>query len=123
MCVKQNAMDFATKYPLAAKAVEESFYVDDCLTGADNVEMAIKLQQELQCLLSHGGFLLRKWNSSNLAVLQNIDPDIRDSEAIHHIHDGRESTKTLGLEWNTKSDEFCLTVNNVPPPDPCRVTK
>ena len=123
MCVKQNAMDFATKYPLAAKAVEESFYVDDCLTGADSVEMAIKLQQELQCLLSHGGFLLRKWNSSNLAVLQNIDPDIRDSEAIHHIHDGRESTKTLGLEWNTKSDEFCLTVNNVPPPDPCRVTK
>eukprot|EP00731_Ephydatia_muelleri_P001304 Em0001g1304a len=123
MCVKQNAMDFATKYPLAAKAVEESFYVDDCLTGADNVEMAIKLQQELQCLLSHGGFLLRKWNSSNLAVLQNIDPDIRDSEAIHHIHDGRESTKTLGLEWNTKSDEFCLTVNNVLPPNPCRVTK
>ena len=120
MCVKQNAMDFATKYPLAAKAVEESFYVDDCLTGADNVELAIKLQQELQCLLSHGGFLLRKWNSSNLAVLQNIDPDIRDSEAIHHIHDGRESTKTLGLEWNTKSDEFCLTVNNVPPG---RVTK
>ena len=34
-----------------------------------------------------------------------------------------KSTKTLGLEWNTKSDEFCLTVNKVPPPDPCRVTK
>lgn len=109
MCVKQNAMDFATKYPLAAKAVEESFYVNDCLTGADSVEMAMKLQQELQCLLSHGGFLLWKWNSSNLTVLQNIDSDIRDSEAIHHIHDGRESTKTLGLEWNTKLDEFCLT--------------
>ncbi len=31
MCVKQNAIDCAGKYPLAAKAVEESFYVDDGL--------------------------------------------------------------------------------------------
>lgn len=41
MSVKQNAMDFATKYPLAAEAVDESIYVDDCLTGADTLEGAV----------------------------------------------------------------------------------
>ena len=35
MCVKQSAIDFAHNYPNAMIIVEESFYVDDCLTGAD----------------------------------------------------------------------------------------
>ena len=34
MLVNQNALDHAHEYPLAVKAVEESFYVDDALTGA-----------------------------------------------------------------------------------------
>ena len=43
MAVKQNARDFALQYPLALKAVKESFYVDDGLTGADTIEGAIEL--------------------------------------------------------------------------------
>ena len=43
MLIKQNALDFAHEFPLAAKSVDESFYVDDCLTGADTVEEAIEL--------------------------------------------------------------------------------
>ena len=34
MSVKHNALEF----PKAANVVETSFYVDDCLTGADSVE-------------------------------------------------------------------------------------
>ena len=34
MCVKQNALNLAHEYPLAAKAVKESFYVDDGFTIA-----------------------------------------------------------------------------------------
>ena len=32
MCVKQNALDLSLEFPLAARAVEDSFYVDDGLT-------------------------------------------------------------------------------------------
>ena len=45
MAVKQNAFDLVLQYPLAATAVEQSFYVDDVLTGADSVEEAINVQQ------------------------------------------------------------------------------
>ncbi len=41
--VKRNARDHAMEYPLASKVVEESFYVDDGLTGADSVKEAVKL--------------------------------------------------------------------------------
>ena len=77
MCVKQNASDFAHKYPIAAKVVDESFYVDDCLTGVNSVEAGIELQSQLQNLFSEADFLLRKWNSSNPTVLQAIPPQGR----------------------------------------------
>ena len=54
MCVKQNALDHAHQYPLAVRAVEESFYVDDALTGADSQEEAIQLQKQLQDLFTCG---------------------------------------------------------------------
>ena len=41
MSLKQNALDFAIDYPQAAKVVEDSFYVDDGLTGADSIQDAI----------------------------------------------------------------------------------
>lgn len=44
MALKQNALDHAIDYPLAAEAVHTSFYVDDGLTGADTVERAVELQ-------------------------------------------------------------------------------
>ena len=45
MAVKQNAIDYAMQYPLAAKKVNTSFYVDDGLTGANSIQEAIELQQ------------------------------------------------------------------------------
>ena len=47
MAIKQNAIDLVHKYPKASRMVEESFYVDDFLTGADNVEDAIRLHHQL----------------------------------------------------------------------------
>lgn len=45
MAVKQNAADFSLEFPAAVKAVDESFYVDDDLSGA--VDEAITLQRRL----------------------------------------------------------------------------
>ena len=115
MSVKQNAVDFGTEYPLAAKAVDESFYVDDCLSGSDTIEEAIKLRQQLQDLFSRAGFLLRKWHSSELAVLKHIPPDLKDPQLMQPIPNPGEYTKTLGIEWNASMDHFRLTVAKLPP--------
>ena len=114
MSVKQNALDFALEFPQAVSAVEKSFYVDDGLTGADSVDEAIQLQKQLQELFSRGGFLLRKWNSSEAVVLQHIAPDLRDSQSLHAIPDPDEYTKTLGIQWNSGLNHFRLTVAEFP---------
>ena len=115
MAVKRNALDFALQYPLAAKIVDDSFYVDDALTGADSVEQALEAQSQLQGLFSQAGFVLRKWNSSEPSVLQRIPPDLLDSNSTYVISDTEEYTKTLGLEWNPNLDYFRLTVADLPP--------
>ena len=66
--VKQNAIDHAVKFPLAAAAVHDSFYVDDGLTGADSLEGAVILQGQLQGLFARGVLLLQKWRSSDPAT-------------------------------------------------------
>lgn len=70
MAVKQNAIDFAAEFLIAAKGVDASFYVDDCLTGADSIPEAIALYNQLHTSFSKSGFLLRKWNSNNLEVIK-----------------------------------------------------
>ena len=115
MAVKQNARDLSAQYPLAAQAVGRSFYVDDCLTGADTIQDATQLQDQLQKLFHRGGLLLRKWNSSDPAALQHLTPDLKDSKAIHLLEDtATEYTKTLGVEWNSNLDQFRLAVAKSP---------
>ena len=92
--VKRNAIDHATEFPQAANVVNTSFYVDDCLTG--------RLKKQLSSndnYMVKGEFLLRKWNSNNTTVLQNISSELRDSQ---------QYTKTLGIEWSAKKDHFRL---------------
>ena len=55
MAVKQNALDFATEFPNAVKVIDQSFYVDDCLAGADSISEAIDLQAQQHSLFSKGG--------------------------------------------------------------------
>ena len=63
MSVRQNAIQLAMKLPEVIKVVKSSFYVDDGLTGADTIDDAVSLQQQLQSAFERGGFLLRKWLS------------------------------------------------------------
>ena len=48
---------------ITAQVIRNDFYVDDALTGADTVEEAVVLQDNLISTLKKGGFDLRKWSS------------------------------------------------------------
>ena len=85
-------------YPLAAKAVEDSFYVDNGLISADSIEEAVNLHVELKTLFGKGGFLLHNWNSSKLAVIQCIDPKLLDQQSVRTISEPDTYTKTLEVE-------------------------
>ena len=115
MAVKQNAIDYATEYPLAASAVHTSFYVDDGLCGADSPQKAIELRVQLQELFSRGGFLLRKWRSSEPTVLQHVPPHLLDHQQSQAIPEPDGFSKALGIEWSPSLDCFRLTIAKFSP--------
>ena len=49
--LQQTAHDFGDSYPIAKSHVMSSFYVDDCLSGADSPQEAIELYSQLRQLL------------------------------------------------------------------------
>ena len=112
MSIKQNAIDFCEQYPLAASTVERSFYVDDCLTGADSVEEAITLQRQLQELFLKGGFLPRKWTASNPSALSHLPDELMATQSLCPLAVDTY-IKTLGIEWNSVMDHFRLTVSEL----------
>jgi len=97
MCIKQNAQDLALEYPQAAKAVEDGFYVDDCLTGADTLQDAIELRRQLQELFIRGGFTLCKWHSSEPSFLKDLPDHIKDPHSMLISLDTDTNIKTLGI--------------------------
>ena len=68
-------------FPLAAKAVKDSFFVDVGLTGTDSIDEAIELYHQLLGLFGKGGFLLRKWSSSEFEVIPTHRPRASRTEA------------------------------------------
>ena len=118
MAIHANAMEHAAQYPLASKAVTESFYVDDGLIGAEDIEQAVLLRTQLQELFNRGGFTLRKWSSSEAAVLSTIPSDLQEPSKILTISESTPTyTKTLGIKWDVSTDLFQIDVGQSPVSD------
>lgn len=110
----------ATCYPASSKILQRDFYVDDLITGADDIEQALQIQSELISILASAGFHLRKWCSNDPRLLQNV-PDT-DKEIQWSPKSSVESVKTLGVIWSPKNDCFSLKVLDFSSKD-TRITK
>ncbi|XP_055928190.1 uncharacterized protein LOC129959396 [Argiope bruennichi] len=99
--LKQICCDEQDNYPLAAAAGKD-FYVDDILSGTEDLSSAIELQNQLIHLLKSAGMELHKWSSNNPVLLQKVPTSDRE-----YNFDNPNST-TLGLQFNPENDKFSL---------------
>ncbi|XP_045501444.1 uncharacterized protein LOC123698739 [Colias croceus] len=103
--LKQLATDEGHHFPEAARILNEDFYVDDCMSGGDDLEQCIQLRKDLTELLRRGGFDLKKWSSNSAEFLQSLEPNDRSTKAHLDIKlDG--IVKALGVQWNLGTDRF-----------------
>ena len=106
---------------------KKSLYVDDLLTGADNVQEGFELYQDSKELMAKGAFNLRKSNSNSNELLQLINnkeesvAQTKTETSNSVVEEEDESfikstvgptrtagtlVKTLGVCWNTETDEI-----------------
>jgi len=88
--------------------------VDDALCGANTIEDALRLQQELIVLLGRGGFHLRKFCASHPIIVEAVPPDCREMEVPIEL-DNNEGIKTLSLLWHPFSDQFLISKGTCAP--------
>ena len=109
-------MDNAAKFPEAATAVKQNFYMDDYLESRPTLEGIESLAKDLIQLLSSGGFKLTKWisNAPLLADRLNIFADLHHnrqtqlslSSSIEDIDKTRRNTMSSPRQRTSKSTQL-----------------
>ena len=115
----QVAEDHKSEFPEAAQVVQQSFYVDDCLIGANSLPEAKQLRSDLNSLLSLACFTLRKWRSNSSQLLEDLPPELKEVDHSELTISPSECPKTLGLHWKTSTDmlHVCtLTLDDIEVP-------
>lgn len=92
--LQQAALDLQQQHPEAAEIIRD-FYVDDLLTGSDDIDQLARINGELIAILKSAGFELHKWKSNHPTLMNTSDN--RDDPTVL-LGDG---TKILGHRWDT----------------------
>lgn len=85
-------------------AIINDFYVDDYLSGSNDLESAKKLRDNLIKKLGDAGFQLRKWSSNSSELINDLPESKRESMSLYL---GKKDTiKTLDVLWMPSDDTF-----------------
>lgn len=109
--LRQLAMDEKPNFPEASERALTDFYVDDLLSGANSIEEAKHLVNQMNELLLSGGFSLRKWCSNAPEVISHLPTDLKSTSDSVHIQEDN-SIKILGLKWNAVEDTFKINIQD-----------
>ncbi|GFW93848.1 uncharacterized protein TNCV_4221291 [Trichonephila clavipes] len=104
-CIKQIALDI--KYhPNLSRTLQKDIYMADLLLGSDTPNNAISICKDIAHVLSTHGFHLRKWNSNSTEFLAQFLEHSSHDTRVEFSKDSNESSKVLGLVWNSSNDTF-----------------
>lgn len=109
--LQQCAHDHEKDFPLSSENAMKFFYMDDYLGGGDTIEEVQKIKNELENLLSKGGFELSKWcsNKWNILTDENAKQDLNDGIPL----DDYEMKSILGLHWLPLEDAFHFKIEPI----------
>ncbi|XP_061729961.1 uncharacterized protein LOC133534733 [Cydia pomonella] len=120
-CLHQLANDEENRYPRASALLRNNSYVDDLNGGADTLEEAMSLRNELVSLMNTAGYGLRKWASNDVRLLDGLPVDhLETPHSFDPDMDGSSFIKVLGIQWDPKYDVFTYRLSL---PDPGVITR
>lgn len=106
----QLAHECQSSMPNIARIIQNDFYVDDLLTGANTIEDLSLICTQIFEVLKGGRFILRKWISNDPGVLETVTYS-QDSDLVRQLAT-HESNKTLGLFWAHQDDTLLYQIND-----------
>lgn len=108
--IKQLIDDEGRDLPLASKVLSSDLYIDDIVTGFNDIDTAFRAKTEIITLLKRGNFDLRKWASNAPKLLADLPPNHCLISPVTLDAKDNPTLKVLGLKWDPHSDNFFFTV-------------
>ena len=106
--LKRVAIDNEDEFPIAAKTIQNNFYMDDFIKSVETPEEAIEVFEQLQPLLSKHGFELKKWITNSDTVTNAIPVDLRSisNQKQVEIEPSKEGSSVLELQLTIIDDNL-----------------
>lgn len=104
----QLSRDAEESHPLASNVLREDIYMDDVVTGAETLDNAKLIINELIKVTKKGGMNLRQRSSNEPELIETLTEKSNNSFLCLNLN---ETTKTLCVHWNPRSDSFTFLVN------------
>ena len=110
--IKQHLIGWNQKRADSVAEISRSLYVDDLISGANNVSKAQTLKTNATEIFADAGFPLHKWHS-NAAELEDVDSRSESNEettyAKEQLGSAAGECKLLGLSWNKRDDTISVS--------------
>ena len=91
---------FKDQFPEVNQIIQNDIYVDDCITGEDNINLAHQRADELERVITHGDFHLKGVTFSGSDPPENLTED-------------GTSIMVGGMIWHPKSDELSINIGEL----------
>ena len=98
--LRMTAEILKDQYPVVNEIIRNDVYVDDCLSGDKSEEDAYVTADDIESVISRGGFSLKG------VTFSNKDPP-------SHLSKDGKSISVAGMKWHPKDDEISLDVSEL----------
>ncbi|GFW77844.1 integrase catalytic domain-containing protein [Trichonephila clavipes] len=90
--IKHHIENYREQYPAATEMLDTCLYVDDVISGADDISQALKVSKDAETIMKNASMKLRKWNSNDQTLMRTWE-----RKALRHILVTRTTRK---LSWD-----------------------
>ncbi|XP_071056931.1 uncharacterized protein [Onthophagus taurus] len=103
-CIRQLAEEHVEEQPLGSSALFRDTYVDDIISGANDIHEVQELIFQLNRVLTAGGFLARKWISNVSKALAYVPSDLLSDTETLRVQDDNSPRPLVYLRVSKADD-------------------
>ena len=114
--LKKHFENYRESFKELIKIIENYMYVDDLVTGCNNLEEVKEIKQNSVQLFKKGDFNLHKWNSNVPKFERKNSNQSELTYAKQVLNQGSNETKIFGQGWNNRNDTLSVVTPTLKKP-------
>ncbi|GFU76788.1 integrase catalytic domain-containing protein [Trichonephila clavipes] len=112
--IKHHIENYREQYPAATEMLDTCLYVDDVISGADDISQALKVSKDAERIMKNASMKLRKWNSNDQTLMRTWEREGLETHPRHPDDSSKiPSSKVLGIPWDVVHDYFTIDVKGL----------